>query len=335
MKPELNLSGIAKLAWAALLSMAFACSAASAQTFSLSGNWSNTPNPNSPWTYRQGTTRLAVIPNWDTADLPGCNQTAWAPSNSASNLLPGIFRANTCSTVALDILSNYDYNVLAGDVVVHTVDPFKGNPSAGVANVLFTLPYGDDGNYQISGSLWDASLYYHTSRPQDWVLLVNGVQKASGSLSGEVVRPEAQTFSVFAALAGGDTVELDVMKDPASADGEFVGTAMTIKPGTPPPPPPSKCALTDKLAYNAATGSLTMAFTVATPTAATWRIWLAGPNGLQTLLTQALPKTEPAVAKTRTQAVPKSGQVGILSTLTTPTGGITCSSWLTVNTGTP
>ncbi|PYT63148.1 MAG: hypothetical protein DMG35_05110, partial [Acidobacteria bacterium] len=96
-------------------------------------------------------------------------------------------------------------NVMPGDIVTHTVDPFNGTPANGAANFLFTLPTGDDGRYEIRGSVWDAGLLFGTSRPQDWKLLVNGVQMASGVLSGVVSRSQAETFDVFANLAGGDT----------------------------------------------------------------------------------------------------------------------------------
>ena len=50
--------------------------------------------------------------------------------------------------------SNGLANVEPGDIVVHTVDGFNGNPALGIANILFTLPSGDNGMYQISGSVW-------------------------------------------------------------------------------------------------------------------------------------------------------------------------------------
>lgn len=101
-------------------------------------------------------------------------------------------------------------------------------------------------------------------------------------------------------------------------------------------PPPPSCALKDAVTYNATSGTLTMNFTVGTPVAATWNGWLTSQNTMESLFSQSLPITEPAVTMTVTQAdVAKSGKVGVLSTFTTPTGGITCSSWTQVNTGKP
>ena len=106
-------------------------------------------------------------------------------------------------------------------------------------------------------------------------------------------------------------------------------------PGTCGSPPPT-CTLKDAPTYNATTATLTMEFTVATPVAATWSGWLVSQGKVQSLWSQALAITEPPVTKTKTQTnVVKSGQVGILSTLSTPTSGITCSSWVLVKTGKP
>jgi len=105
-------------------------------------------------------------------------------------------------------------------------------------------------------------------------------------------------------------------------------------PGTCGTPPP-KCALTDALTYDATSGTLTMNFTVGTPVAATWNGWLSSQNTIQSLFSIAQPITEPPVPVTKTQSLAPSGKVGVLSTLTTPTGGITCSVWTLVNTGRP
>jgi len=305
--------------------------AAAVQRLSLSGNWSNTANPNGPWSYNQGSSALPLVTDWTASGTAfvGCNQPAWAPSNNAGSFLPALMKANSCTAKDLGTdPHNGGANVLPGDIVVHTVDGSNGNPALGVANVLFTLPAGEDGTYQMRGSVWDAGLFYGTSRPQDWTLLVNGVKQASGVLSGTVSRSEAQTFSVIVTLHGGDTVELQLFMDAHAAAGFFVGTNMTIGP--------LKCALTDSLSYNATTGALTMKFTLGTPAAVTWNGWLTSQNGMQKLWSQSRPITEPAVTVTKTQTgVAKAGNVGVLSTLTTPTGGITCSSWQLVNTGTP
>lgn len=199
---------------------------ASATTFSVSGDWSNTMNPNGPWSYNQGSTPLPLVPDWNAGytAFVGCNQPAWAPSNNTGNFLPALMKANSCTANSFGIPGN----VKPGDIVMHTVDPYNGNPGLGVGNFLFTLPSGDGGKYEISGMVWDAGQAYGTARPQDWELLVNGVQEASGFLSGIVPRTGAQTFNVFANLAPGETVDLELYEAPGAAAGFFVGTNMTI-----------------------------------------------------------------------------------------------------------
>lgn len=211
------------LVWVILISWT-----ASASSFSLSGDWSSTTNPNGPWSYNQGTTPLPLVPGWGSIAAGGCNQPAWAPSANVGNFLPGFMQPNSCALSIFGIDPNNGLaNVMAGDIVTHTVDGFNGNLALGVANFKFTLP-GGGGAYQISGFVWDAALNTGTSRPQDWELLVNGVEKASGLLIGNLPRSEAETFNIVAGLSAGDTVDLELYMDSSSSAGYYVGTNMSI-----------------------------------------------------------------------------------------------------------
>lgn len=309
-----------------ILFLSICGAAAASTTFSLSGNWSNSTNPNGPWSYNQGTKPLPLVTVWNGAGtaLVGCNQPAWAPSNNAGDFLPALMKSNACTAKYFGTdPHNGLANVMPGDIVVHTVDSANGNPSLGVATFHFTLPAGDPGTYQITGSVWDAGLAFGTGRPQAWILLVNGVQKATGTLAGNIPRSEAQKFNITVNLAGGDTVDLELMRA-GSGFGFFVGTNMTLTP---------VCILTDAPSYNATTGILTMKFTLATPVVATWNAWLTENNSLQLLWSQSQPATGLPITVTKTHTLAKSGKVGILSTLTVPTTGITCSSWQLVLTG--
>ena len=94
------------------------------------------------------------------------------------------------------------------------------------------------------------------------------------------------------------------------------------------------CTLKDSLSYSANT--LTMNFTVGNKYSATWNAWLTYQNTMTSLFSIKQPITVPPVPiqKTYTGLSPE-GTVGVLSTLTTATKGITCSSWEEINTGTP
>src|SRR5260221_5955564 len=58
-----GLTGETAIAGGGLHSLALKGAAPSA-AFSLSGDWSNTTNPNGPWSYNQGSTRLPLVPVW-------------------------------------------------------------------------------------------------------------------------------------------------------------------------------------------------------------------------------------------------------------------------------
>ncbi len=65
-------------------------------------------------------------------------------------------------------------------------------------------------------------------------MLVNGIEKEKGFLSGNVSRSEAEYFDIVVDLSAGDTVELELFEDPAAAAGFFVGVKdMTITVAVP------------------------------------------------------------------------------------------------------
>ena len=96
------------------------------------------------------------------------------------------------------------------------------------------------------------------------------------------------------------------------------------------------CTLKDALAYDAASGTLTMNFTAGNQYPVTWNGWLSYQNTVTPLWSTPQPITDPPVPVSKTYSpLPKVGIVGVLSTFTTPRNGITCSSWALVNTGIP
>ena len=89
-------------------------------------------------------------------------------------------------------------------------------------------------------------------------MLVNGVEEASGFLSGSVSRSQAETFNIFANLTAGSKVELELFEDPSAAAGDFVGTNMSIDEVSTTVPEPSTFALL-------ATGLLVFGIVLARP----------------------------------------------------------------------
>jgi hypothetical protein len=95
--------------------------------------------------------------------------------------------------------------------------------------------------------------------------------------------------------------------------------------------------LDDTATYDATSSTLTMKFAINTFAASTWNAWLTYQNTIEQLFSVSQPMTKnppETITKTYTD-LPKEGEVGVLSTLTTPTHGIVCSSWVQVDTGTP
>jgi hypothetical protein len=101
------------------------------------------------------------------------------------------------------------------------------------------------------------------------------------------------------------------------------------------PSPYPTCTLADGATYNATTGILTMDFTVGNQSAATWNAWLNSQSTVTSLFSVAQKITNPPKAIVQTTSLSPQGTVGVLSTLTTPSQGIICSSFVQVNTGTP
>ena len=64
---------------------------ASAATFDLGGQWSDSINPNGAWTYREGANALPFVASWESGVFGG----AWAPTGS--EFLPAWFKADADS----------------------------------------------------------------------------------------------------------------------------------------------------------------------------------------------------------------------------------------------
>jgi hypothetical protein len=109
-----------------------------------------------------------------------------------------------------------------------------------------------------------------------------------------------------------------------SDDDEFLGEFYT---GT----TPSGCTANLDLAY--AGGTFTMNFEIGTATPKTWNVWLVyGANSFVRLLSAPLPAIAPSVSFPLSFPLPSMGTIGVLTTLATPAGGISCSAYKTIST---
>lgn len=206
------------------ISLFFGISGRADVVYNLSADWSNISNPNGPWTYRQGSSALPLVPGYSFgASVPGfMPQPAWAPSNTPGNFLPVWMKSSQTGTP-----SGFEPGaVQPGDVIVHSNDPFNGNGSD-AANVLWASPSA--GTIDISGDIWWVRAL---GRVNDFSVSVGGTLIATGSIAdGSAFTRSAPLDFASGLLAGdtftgipvsaGETVELAITR--GSGAGEISG----------------------------------------------------------------------------------------------------------------
>jgi hypothetical protein len=208
--------------------------------FNLADQWSNTTNPNGPWTYREGNNALPLVSNYNFGGtIPGFTpQAAWAPSNVSGTFLPVWLKSSQTGTP-----SGFETGaVLPGDVIVHSNDIFNGNGSD-IANVIWTSPGA--GTIDISGSIWQVR---NLGRINNFSVFVGGTLIAAGSISDGSAFTRSNPLAFASGLLPGDSftgipvsageiVELAITK--ASGAGEIDGIKWQIdeSPATVTPEP--------------------------------------------------------------------------------------------------
>ena len=167
-----------------------------------------------------------------------------------------------------------------------------------------------------------------TAADSDYIAVSSSLTIPAGSLTG--------TIQII--VVGDETVEPDEMftvtfSNATTASGSVTitqaSTLVTIVDDDAPLPPP--CALDLTLSY--AAGTFTMNFTVGNLEPVTGTAWLVSQSGVVLLGSIALPIADPPTALSFSIPVAQQGTVGVLATLTTPSAGIICSVWVTIDTG--
>jgi hypothetical protein len=199
---------------------------ASAALYDLKTDWSDTNNPNGPWTYRQGVTTLGLVGDWAFAAV----QPAWADAIVGSpGHIPTWLRLTADGTP--DAVDG-----LAGDILGHSQDDFSG-VGKGLASVLWTSPEG--GLLSINGHAWIAR---DINRAVEVDILLNGVLVRNALLfHGDPYNRStpcdiATCFGGSGSIAGvpinpGDTVELQLVTGVFGANppvGDLVGVNLTL-----------------------------------------------------------------------------------------------------------
>jgi hypothetical protein len=208
--------------------------------------------------------------------------------------------------------------------LAHAID---GTTSPATAQPTYTFYGVTTGTYQVSVSYTGGvagtclNLYYPGSaKPQpspDQGCTYNGTYQFT------FTPPKNGTYMVL----------LDSQGD-ATGDYSFEVSCYSGKCTQAVPPP---CTLKDTLTYDSTTDTLTMNFSVGNTekVPVKWNAWLTYQNTIKHLFSVSQPVTNPPASITQKISLSPEGTIGVLSTLTTASKGIVCSSFPEANTGTP
>lgn len=205
---------------------------AQAAVYSLKGDWSDTNNPNGPWSYLaagaplpSNTDWIGFGPSWNDPRLAGNLH-----PNGGNGLTPGLTKYEAGSEPE-------PIDAVDGDIVGHSDDGIAGfNSGAGLLSMRFVSPAA--GLASIDGRIWDAHL--SVDRDQVWELWVDNALQTSGILLGDGTegRNNADIFSASGiGMAVGSIVEFRVSRVQDNIGGLFgVELDITVEPTRVPTP---------------------------------------------------------------------------------------------------
>ena len=194
----------------------------SAQTWDIRTDWSNSNNPNGPWSLRFGNGSV----------LPGSSISGgWSVPQPVWGSIPGgWFKSNGAETVPHDWLQ--------GDIITHTED--SGDPNLSMV-IRWQSPI--NGVVKVTGDLWWGGVPDQFFRANDWAVDVNGafvtggvgtVGSGSGRGRGNPILFSEGTGSPGAlsllTVHVGDEIDLVVSRNIGSfgGNGAYTGENFTI-----------------------------------------------------------------------------------------------------------
>jgi len=212
---------------------------------------------------------------------------------------------------------------------IQLTESVTGSLGPGEDSPAYTFPVVTTGTYQVSATIPNGVPYQ--SNLCMTVYLFTGA--SAGSACTNTFDGDSYTAQVtFTPSENGTSMVLLYQAGNANTGAVNYSMEASCLAGvcTPVYPP---CTLKNAASY--ASGTLTMNFTVGNNVATTWNAWLTDQNTITNLFSLSQPITVPPVTISKTTALSPAGTVGVLSTLTTPTKGIFCSSYVQINTGKP
>ena len=235
-----------------------------------------------------------------------------------------------------DPLGDYSRKVLPGTYDVTASHPGYANAtSSGVVVGVGTttvdlclqeLPLNLDLSYAAGTLTLDFDL--GPTQPVTWNLYAN-IGNANASLLSAPLPIIAPPLSLPVPIPGfpqiGNVGYLTTFT--TAPDGIVASSWETIDTA---PPINASCLL--DLNLSAAAGTLTMSFSLSSGQAATWNIWIVVQNTAIPILSAPLPALPLIGVPLPIPGFPHVATIGVLTTLTTPSEGIICSDWQTVDT---
>lgn len=217
-------------------------------------------------------------------------------------------------------------------------DPLNGNVAQPTDTNYFTFSGYTTGTYQVKATLSGGS--------DDICLYVNGPSDASvgSGCTSRNCYPNCATGSVTVQFQPSqDGLYLEAVQVAGNVGTQTYTLDVSCVVGTCPPlvtvtPTPPLCSLTDSPSYNTTSGALNLKFSVWNEqegATATWNAWLTDQSGggsMTSIASESIPYSKKAQTIPETvTGLSMEGVVGILSTLTTASQGVVCSSWASVN----
>ncbi|MEO8214223.1 MAG: hypothetical protein ABI560_13570 [Myxococcales bacterium] len=166
------------------------------KVYDLKNDWSDTQNPNGPWTVMIGTAIAKNRPNW----LGETGQNAYVTAATGAGHIPVLVKVSA---------SNFEGNLAQkGDLVVVAQDE-AGGAGLGQARILWTAP--SSGIIDVDASFWLART--SLKRKDVYTVTIAGAMKGMGEVPSTITRDTPVKFSQKGLpITKGETVEVQIIR---------------------------------------------------------------------------------------------------------------------------